>query len=167
MAPGAATPIAGFGPIRARYAPLELMQSKEELRGCSWMHVGHMEPPHDLPWARGSDDGRLACSSMLSAEPEKSRFFKMVKTAIQPHHHHRLAESSSNLPLNLSFNMGEAQNLILNFDVPRTADTGYRPRSRRAGVGAWRPLELRPRRHALGQNAAGMVPPHASLHAPQ
>ena len=82
------------------------------------MHVGHMEPPHDLPWARGSDDGRLSCSSMLSAEPEKSRFFKMVKTNIQAHHHDRLAESSSNLPLNLSFITWEAQNLSLNFEFP-------------------------------------------------
>ena len=59
-----------------------------------------------------------SCTSMLPAEPAESRFFKIIQTYIQAHHHDRLAESSSNLPLNLSFNMGEAQNLILNFDFP-------------------------------------------------
>ena len=86
--------------------------------GCTWVHVGYMGPPHDLPLARGSDVGRLSYFSMLPAEPAESRFFKMVKTNIQAHHHDRLAESSSNLPLNLSFITWEAQHQSLNFEFP-------------------------------------------------
>ena len=45
----AARLIAGFGPIRPSYAPLERIQSIGKLRGCTWVHVGHMGPPHYLP----------------------------------------------------------------------------------------------------------------------
>ena len=61
---------------------------------------------------------RLSYFSMLPAEPAESRFFKMVKTNIQAHHHDRLAESSSNLPLNVSFINWEAQNDSLHFEFP-------------------------------------------------
>ena len=59
-----------------------------------------------------------SCTSMLPAEPAESRFFKIVQTYIQAHHHDRLAESSSNLPLKVNSITGEAQKVSLNFEFP-------------------------------------------------
>ena len=55
---------------------------------------------------------------MLPAEPAESSFFKIIKTDIQAHHHDRLAEISSNLPLKVNFIHGEAQKVSLDFEFP-------------------------------------------------